>query len=120
MAKRAVIFIFAVAIILQNTCLMGAAGRSVVFRALHKGCPMCCLSGCYASRSCCGDGLKICSICMKGNDIRVICHYQLEIGDIAAVAFGSPARQAYLAVECRLKFIFLDPPLKPPSAAYYC
>jgi len=57
---------------------------------------------------------------MKVNDIRVICHYQLEIGDIAAVAFGSPARQAYLAVECRLKFIFLDPPLKPPSAAYYC
>jgi len=119
MAKSTVIILLSIAIVLQNTCLMGAAGQSVLFKALNKGCRMHCRLGCRAQSPPDNGGLKSYNKDTGQNSTHAICYFQFKAEDTVAASERPTIHGLYLFSKQDLfKSLFLDPPAKPPNFGF--
>lgn len=119
LSKFIIIFLLSVSIILQNTCLMGAAGQSVILRVLNKGCRMQCHLGCHLKRSSENGGVKTNNKGIEEKNKSIVCYFQFKAEDITTAIAVPITRQAYLGREDQVKYPFLDPPIKPPGASLF-
>jgi len=121
MGKSAIIVLLSISILLQNTCLMGAAGQSILFRALNKGCPMHCRLSCRAKSTAVpdNDGVKSYKKNIEQENAHAICYFQLKAEEIVATSEPSIAHGLYLfSRQDPFKSPFLDPPAKPPNFGF--
>ena len=119
MLKQSIIILLSLSIIMQNTCLMGVAGQSILFRASNKVCPMHCHSGCRAQSPSDNGGVKTYKKDIEQNSTHAICYFQFRAEDIVAASELPITHGLYFfGTKDQFKSPFLDPPSKPPNFGF--